>query len=106
MRGLLKGKLSIEEKNVELLARIEREVEYRKRAGTDALSRMEGEFRVRCLERIHVFMRLALDQCFGGYPVVAALLARGVMETAGLLALFEARIKKSVIGSQNENWRR
>jgi hypothetical protein len=49
---------------------------------------MEVKFRVRCLERLHVFTRLGVEHCF-----------RGVIETAGLLALFEDKIGKAAAGS-------
>jgi hypothetical protein len=94
MLNIVTSKLRIQEKNDQLLATIQRMAAPDARSEGDALTRMEMAFRIRCLERLHVFMRIAADHCFAGYPVVATLLARGVMETAGLLALFEAKISK------------
>jgi hypothetical protein len=103
MPSLLKSKLTIEEKNGDLLALIHhaREsigVSRLVRKKEDAHSRIDRitlltrSFEIRCLERLYVFMKLATENCFAGYPVVATLLARGVIETAGLLILFENKV--------------
>jgi hypothetical protein len=90
----LKVKLTIEEKNGELLERV--------RDFSSTVSHLsknphgiELNFKARCLERLYTLMKLAADNCFSGFPVTATLMARGVIETAGLLVLFESKMKKA-----------
>jgi hypothetical protein len=91
---LLKVKLSIEEKN-ELLRIKVQEFSSAAMLLRHKAERIEMNFRARCLERLYVLAKIATDNCITGYPVAACLLARGVVETAGLLVLFESRMKKA-----------
>ena len=90
---LLKIKLAIEEKNGQFLAKV-REFS----ASVSHLKRnthgIELNFKARCLERLYVLMNLATENCSSGFPIAASLMARGVLETAGLLTLFERKMEK------------
>ncbi len=90
---LLETKTAIESLNRALALRVQK--------GAEAVSHLhrntygfECSFKMRCLERLSVLIKLAMENCFGGLPVTATLAARGVIETAGLLVLFESRISK------------
>ena len=91
---LLKAKSVIEKRNCELAAQVKQfsEVVSRLRRNSRGL---EYSFKARCLERLSVLVELTSDHCFAGYPITATFVARGVIETAGLLALFESRMAKS-----------
>ena len=64
MVNFLKSKLMIQENSDQLLVEIQRMTVLDSRAAADFLTRMEVSFRIRCLERLHIFMRLAADKCF------------------------------------------
>jgi hypothetical protein len=91
---LLKVKLSIEEKNELLRIKVEK-VSFAVMRVRQNEKRTELIFKARCLERLYVLGKIATDNCITGYPVAASLLARGAVETAGLLVLFESRMKKA-----------
>jgi len=100
-QSLLKVKLSIEEKNGQLLGKV--------RAFSSSVSNfgrnpqgLELNFKARCLERLYTLMKLASDNCAAGFPVTATLMARGVVETAGLLLLFETKMKKIAAAGAKE----
>jgi hypothetical protein len=100
-QSLLKTKLSIEEKNGQLLERV--------RSFSSSVSRLnrnsqglELNFKARCLERLYTLIKLAGEDCFSGFPVAATLMARGVIETAGLLVLFDIKMEKIVDASTKE----
>ena len=91
---LLKNKLKIEEENDRFLVKVREFSTYvlnlkKNQAG------IELKFKARCFERLYVLMKLATDNCFGGMPVAGTLMARGVIETIGLIVLFEFKISKA-----------
>jgi hypothetical protein len=92
-QSLLKAKLSIEEKNGELLEKVRAFSSFASNLSRNPQG-IELNFKARCLERLYTLMKLANDNCAAGFPVTAALMARGVVETAGLLLLFETKMTK------------
>ena len=100
-KGLLKAKLLIDEKNGELFEKV-RAFSSFVAALRKSPHGLELNFKARCLERLYTLIRSASDNCANGFPVTATLVAGGVIETAGLLILFETRMKKTAEATAKE----
>lgn len=99
--NLLRTKLAIEERNGQLLARV-RNFSFFVQSLKNSPFRVEFNFKARCLERLYTLMKLTADNCFAGMPIASTLTARGVIETAGLIVLFESKMQKLSSGASKQ----
>ena len=102
MPNLLRIKLMIEERNGDLLRKLQELSSLVRGLKGNPVVKIAMTFRIRCLERLYVLSKLAADNCLTGFPVAATLMARGVIETAGLLVLFDTKISKLNIKTSDE----
>jgi hypothetical protein len=90
-KDILVAQLTIEERHQNIVRIIRACSPLKATGGIDGLER---NFKLKCLQRIYVLSELSIQHSKAGRPVVASLIARGILETGGLLELFSQRMAR------------